>query len=198
LFISKRQALLEGITDYWIFKSLDHAAQATGREAIDPSIILTPSAGASKMMPLASMLLGHEVDVVAVLDGDEPGRREGKKLVDKLLGDASRTIFAGDYSPEGNPTGETEDLFPQDYYLAAVRKVHGKIDLRFNAEEKQIPNIIDRLTTLFERKGHADLEKWKIDQALADMISAAPQAVPTQALDAAANIFHKINSLIGP
>jgi hypothetical protein len=30
------------------------------------------------MMPLASMLIGHEVNVAAVLDGDEPGRREGK------------------------------------------------------------------------------------------------------------------------
>jgi ABC-type cobalamin/Fe3+-siderophores transport system ATPase subunit len=198
LFISKRQVLLEGITDYWIFKSLDYAARATGREALHPSIILTPSGGASRMMPLASMLLGHEVDVVAVLDGDEPGRREGKKLVDKLLGDSSRTIFAGDYSPAGNTTGETEDLFPEDYYLAAVKQAHGSIDLRFNAAEKQIPNIIDRLTALFERKGHGDLEKWKIARALADSIDADPGAVPPETLDAAAQIFEKINELIGP
>jgi predicted ATPase len=198
LFISKRQALLEGITDYWIFKSLDYAARATGREALHPSIILTPSGGASRMMPLASMLLGHEVDVVAVLDGDEPGRREGKKLVDRLLGDSTRTIFGGDFTPTGNTTGETEDLFPEDYYLAAVKKAHGKVDLRFNAEEKQIPNIVDRLTALFERKGHGDLEKWKIARALADTIDADPQAVPAQTLDAAAQIFQKINELIGP
>jgi len=198
LFISRRQALLEGITDYWIFKSLDYAARAIGREALHPSIILTPSGGASRMMPLASMLLGHEVDVVAVLDGDEPGRREGKKLVDKLLGDASRTIFTGDFSPAGNTTGETEDLFPEDYYLAAVKKAHGKIDLRFNAEEKQIPNIVDRLTALFERKGHGDLEKWKIARVLADTIDADHRAVPAQTLDAAAQIFQKINVLIGP
>jgi hypothetical protein len=150
------------------------------------------------MMPLASMLLGHEVDVVAVLDGDEPGRREGKKLVDKLLGDASRTIFAGDFSPAGNTTGETEDLFSDEYFLAAVKEAHGKIDLRFNAEERQIPNIIDRLTALFERKGHGELEKWKIARALADTIDADPQAFPAQTLDAAAQIFQKINALIGP
>jgi len=149
-------------------------------------------------MPLASMLLGHEVDVVAVLDGDEPGRREGKKLADNLLGDASMTIFAGDYSPDGNTTGETEDLFPEDYYLAAVRKAHGKIDLRFNAAEKQIPNIIARLTALFERKGHGDLEKWKTNRALADTIDADPAAVPAETLDAATQIFQKINALIGP
>jgi hypothetical protein len=150
------------------------------------------------MMPLASMLLGHEVDVVAVLDGDEPGRREGKKLVDKLLGDPSRTIFVGDLNPAGNSTGETEDLFPEDYYPAAVRKAHGKMDLRFNAEEKQIPNIIDRLTALFERKGRGDLEKWKIAQALVDTMDADRGAVPAETLDVAAQIFQKINTLIGP
>jgi hypothetical protein len=32
--------------------------------------------------------------------------------------------------------------------LAAVRKAYGEIDLSFNAEEKQIPDIIDRLTAL--------------------------------------------------
>jgi hypothetical protein len=198
LFISKRQTLLEGITDYWIFKSLDYAAQATGRQGLLPSVILTPSGGASRMMPLASMLIGHEVNVVAVLDGDEPGRREGKKLADKLLGDASRAIFVGDFIPSGNSSGETEDLFPEDYYLAAVRIAYGKIDLRFNAEEKHIPCIVDRLTALFERKGHGDLEKWKVDRALADIIDADPHAVPAQTLDAIALIFQKINELIGP
>lgn len=198
LFISRRQVLLEGITDYWIFKSLDYAARVTGREALHPSIILTPSGGASRMMPLASMLLGHEVDVVAVLDGDEPGRREGRKLVDKLLGDPSRTIFTGDFTLDSNTTGETEDLFPADYYLGAVKKAHGSIDLRFNADDKKIPNIIDRLTALFERKGHGDIEKWKIARVLADIIDADPHAVPAETLDAAAQIFQKINALIGP
>jgi predicted ATP-dependent endonuclease of OLD family len=198
LFISKRQAIVEGITDYWIFKSLDYAVSVTGRQALDPSIIFTPSGGASRMMPLASMLLGHEVDVVAVLDGDEPGRRDGKKLADKLLGDANRTIFAGDFSPAGNPAGETEDLFPEAYYLAAVKKVHGNIDLRFNAAEKPIPNIVDRVTAVFARKGHGTFDKLQTARVLADIIAADPQAVPAQTLDAATQIFQKINLLIGP
>ena len=45
MFLSKRQVLIEGITDYWIFKAVDHALQATGRSGLDPSIILTPGGG---------------------------------------------------------------------------------------------------------------------------------------------------------
>jgi hypothetical protein len=197
LFISKRQAAVEGMTDYWIFKALDHAVRITGRYGLHPSVIITPSGGASRMVPLASMLIGHHVDLVAVLDGDEPGRREGKRLVERLLGDENRTVFAGDYTPDGNTTGETEDLFPDDYYLAAVKQAYGSIDLRFNADEKQIPNIIDRLTAVFERKGHGDLEKWKVARALADRIEADPQGVPPDTLDAASRIFQKVNALLG-
>jgi hypothetical protein len=197
LFISKRQAAVEGITDYWIFKALDHAVRVTGRAGLDPSIIITPSGGASKMVPLASMLIGHQVDLVAVLDGDEPGRREGKKLVERLLGDENRTVFAGDHTPDGNTTGETEDLFPDDYYLAAVKQAYGSIDLRFNADEKEMPNIIDRLTAVFDRKGHGTFEKWKVARALADQIETEPQAVPADTLDAASLIFQKITGLFG-
>ncbi len=197
LFISKRQVAVEGITDYWIFKALDHAARSTGRDGLHPSVIITPSGGASRMTPLASMLVGHQVDLVAVLDGDEPGQREGRKLVERLLGDENRTVFAGDYTPDGNTTGETEDLFPDSYYLAAVKQAYGSMDLRFNADEKQIPNIIDRLAAVFERKGHGDFEKWKVARALADQIEADPKGVPPETLDAASRIFQKVNALLG-
>lgn len=197
LFISKRQVLVEGMTDYWIFKALDHAVRATGRVGLDPSLIITPSGGASRMLPLASMLTGHHIDLAAVLDGDETGRREGKKLVQRLLNDDNRTVFVGDHTPDANPTGEVEDLFPDDFYLDAVRTAYGKIDLRLNAGEKQIPNIVDRLTALFERKGHGTFEKWKVARALADRVEADPQAAGTDVLDAVSLIFQKVNTLLG-
>jgi hypothetical protein len=46
--------------------------------------------------------------------------------------------------------------------------------------------------------GHGDLEKWKVDRALADTIDTDPHAAPAQTLDAIALIFEKINELIGP
>jgi hypothetical protein len=93
--------------------------------------------------------------------------------------------------------GRTEDLFPDPYYLAAVEQAYGSIDLRFNAEEKQIPNIIDRLAAVFEGKGHGDFEKWKVARALADRIEADPRRVPPETLDAASRVFQKVNALLG-
>lgn len=41
------------MTDYWMLKALDHAASATGRIGLHPLIII-PSGGASRMVPLAA------------------------------------------------------------------------------------------------------------------------------------------------
>src|SRR5439155_24329953 len=45
LFVSKRQVIVEGISDLWILKSLDHAMEATGRTRLRRDIVIVPSAG---------------------------------------------------------------------------------------------------------------------------------------------------------
>ena len=194
LFISRHQVLVEGITDFWIIKALDAALLATGRTSLRPEIILTPGGGAGRMVPLASMLVGHEVQVAALLDGDESGRKEGRKL-ERILGYENRTIFVGDHTPDQNPTGEIEDLFTDDYFMAAVKDAYGSGDYRFNAEEKTIPNVIDRATALFARKGLGEFEKWKVARVLADKIMATPQDVPAETLDAMEAIAKELNTI---
>ena len=54
----------------------------------------------------------------------------------------------------------------------AVKEAYAGKDLRFNVEEKAIPNIVDRLVALFERKGRGVFEKWKVARILADGIMA--------------------------
>ena len=194
LFISRYQVLVEGITDMWLLKALDAALSATGRTGLRDGIIITPGGGAGRVLPLASMLVGHEVQAAALLDGDEPGRKEGRK-VERILGYDNRVLFVGDFTSDGNKTGEIEDLFPDDYFMAAVKGAYPGKDLRFNADEKAIPNIVDRLETLFERKGHGAFEKWKVARLLADAIMADPAKVPSETLDAVEEIAVALSAI---
>ena len=194
LFISRHQVLVEGITDFSLVKALDAALRANSRTGLDPDIILTPAGGAGRMVPLASMLVGHEVQVVALLDGDESGRREARKL-ERILGLENRVIFVGDHTHDGNTTGEIEDLFPDDYYLKVAKTTYGSKDLRFNADEKAIPNIVDRLEALFTRRGYGEFEKWRVDQALTEQIMADLSSVPLETLDSAAAIVEQLNEI---
>jgi hypothetical protein len=196
LFISRHQVLVEGITDFWIIKALDAALIANGRTGLKDGIIITPGGGAGRVVPLASMLVGHEVQVAALLDGDESGRKEGRKL-ERILGYDNRVLFVGDHAPDSNPAGEIEDLFPDDYFMAAVKSAYGSKDYRFNAEEKAVPNIIDRVTALFERKRFGDFEKWKVARVLADTMMADPTNVPAATLDAFEAIAIELNTISG-
>lgn len=139
------------------------------------------------------MLVGHDVDVVAILDGDEPGRKEGKRLVQKLLsGDDRRCLFVGDYTTSKD--GELEDLFPEDFYLKAVKTAYPSVELKLSTQEKGLSGTINKVDALFARKG-ISFEKWKAAAVLRDDTLAAPSSVPPETLDAAEQIFITVNAL---
>lgn len=132
LFLSKRQVIVEGITDLWLLKAFDQALAKKGRIGLRSDIIIVPSAGVRNLLPLASMLVGHNIEAVAILDGDEPARREGKKLNDKLF---VRSLFIGDFA--NSEDAELEDIFTETEYIAAVSAAYPKIEIKFDSSEKR-------------------------------------------------------------
>jgi len=82
LFYSKRQLVVEGLTDYWILKGMAANLEGRGMKHLRTDAIITPAGGTKRMMPLASMLIGNEIKLVTLLDGDNPGIRKGKELTE--------------------------------------------------------------------------------------------------------------------
>ncbi len=192
LFIGKRQLIVEGITDYWILKALDQALKQKEMEGLRPDVVIVPSAGVSKLLPLASMLIGHDVHVVALLDGDEPGRKEGKKLTENLLvGEKGRCLFIGDFV--GNSQAELEDIFPEEVYLTAVEEAYGLQNLSLDKEEENISGVVNKVKALFERKGYGSFDKWRPAEKLRDWLFTQPDRIPGQVYDTAVKIFEAVN-----
>lgn len=194
LFFGKRQVIVEGLTDLWLLRSLSQALAAKGAPALRDDIILVPAAGLSKLLPLASMLVGHDVEVAALLDGDEPARKEGQKLVEKLLaGNDRRCLFIGDFIDRKD--AEVEDIFTEDEYLSAVKQSYPTVDLRFNNEEKALPAIVDRVQALFDRRKVGRFEKWRPAAVLRDRLIGSTVSVSAEALESASKICAAINAL---
>ena len=157
-------------------------------------ITLIPAAGVSKLLPLASMLVGHDVEIGALLDGDEPARREGRKLVEKLLsGKGRRCLFIGDFV-DGFTNAELEDVFPDDYYLSAVQVAYPNVNTAFNKEETELSGIVNKLTTFFDRKGLGKFEKWRVAAVLRDWILEKPNDVPVDVYATMSKIFEAANA----
>lgn len=194
LFISGQQVIVEGLTDLWLLRALDQVLSRKGKATLRPDVVIVPCAGLSKLLPLASMLVGHEVQVAALLDGDEPGRREGKKLVEKLLaGDDRKCLFVGDFVAKSD--AEIEDIFPDSEYLSAVREAYPSATLNFNAAEKALPSVVKKVKALFERKEYGRFEKWKPAAVLRDRILASPDDVADATIDTIEKITDSLNGL---
>lgn len=195
LFISKRQLIVEGITDYWLIKTIDEVLDSRSYVSLREDVILVPAAGVTRLLPLASMLIGHDVEIGALLDGDEPARREGKKLIDKLLsGNDRRCLFIGDFI-DGKTNAEIEDVFPEETYLSAVKEAYPNIKLSFNKSEKETDSIVDKVTALFQRKNLGKFEKWKVTTILRDWILEKPDTIPTSVFETMSQVFEAANSL---
>jgi len=197
LFISKRQLLVEGITDYWLIKTIAEVLPSRNLPTLRADITLVPSAGVTKLLPLASMLIGHDVEIGALLDGDEPARREGKKLVEKLLaGEDRRCLFIGDFV-DGLADAEVEDVFSEECYLSAVKEAYPDIKLTFNKEEKEQSGIVKKLTAFFNRKGIGRFEKWRVAAVLRDWMLEKPDSIPEDAYSTMSKIFEAVNAAFG-
>jgi hypothetical protein len=195
LFVSKRQLLVEGITDYWLIKTIAEVLHSRNLPTLRPEITLIPAAGVTKLLPLASMLVGHEVEIGALLDGDEPARREGKKLVEKLLaGEDRRCFFIGDFL-DGFAKAEIEDVFPEEFYLLAVQVAYPEIKPSFSKEEKQLSGIVKKLESFFKRNEQGNFEKWRVAAVLRDQIMEEPDAVPLTVYKIMSRIFEAANSV---
>jgi hypothetical protein len=189
LFYAKRQLVVEGITDYWLLKAMSHRLKEKGMEALRTDVVIVPAGGVNHLMPLAAMLNAHEVELRVLLDGDEPGRRKGKEVKDKLL---VESFFVSDYCTDGGL--EIEDLFPEGLYLKAVEEAYPGPTFAFEASDRALPSVTKRVSAAFIRTGRGEFEKWRAAKLLAAWIQDSPDAAPPATLEAFSRLFADINA----
>ncbi len=100
-----KNVLLEGISDYYYLQALNEYIKKS--ETDDKNLI--PSVGAPKIPQLASLLIGWDLEFVAVLDHDSEGKRIAEELKKKLNIKDEKVIFVSDVDG-----CSIEDLFKHD------------------------------------------------------------------------------------
>ena len=187
LFYSKRQLVVEGITDYYILKAMNGLLSDSKHEALREDAIIVPSGGVSKLMPLAAILKGQDVEIRVLLDSDEPGIQKGKEIKERLL---IESFFVSSYS-DGKGT-DIEDLFPQDLYVDAVKKSYNLSELVLD-EDHSSRSIISKVEKALQKRGVNKLEKWKPALILTDWIRTAPEKFPDNTIKSFESLFKDIN-----
>lgn len=165
-----------------------------GREGLREDIIIIPAGGVNKMLPLASMLKGHGIEIAILLDGDEPGRRKGKEIQKSLLSDNNqRCVFLGDYIT--NKSGTIEDIFPRELYLKAVTEAYNLKEFNLTEEEDKLESISKSVELAFKRLGYGEFHKWRPARIILDWIGLESNKISEDNLSTFENIFHDVNRL---
>jgi hypothetical protein len=196
LFLSRKQVLVEGLTDYMLLGVINEHLRCQDRPALDDDVVLIPMGGTTNLAPLASMLVGHNVDVAILLDSDKAGDRAIEKLRN-VIGDIdARCVRIADAVGDQD-TEEMEQLFPEDYYLSSVARAYPDVKLQFSSKEKKITNVVDRVKAFFDRKGLGRFEKWRpIEQVVRD-IGQGADGVPSELFDSASKVLTACNAALG-
>ena len=189
LFYAGHQLIVEGITDYWLLRAVNDVLALKQMTALSKDVAIVPAGGVRNLMPLAALLLGNNVKVRILLDGDEPGLKKGKEMESKLL---LECFFVSNYVRK--EAAEMEDLFPEDLYLSAVRQAYPKVNLKFTPEETQIQAIAERIDTAFKRMSAGDFEKWCPARVLTEWIRDKPDTLEPETLGRFENIFKDVNA----
>ena len=196
LFIGKRSLIVEGITDYWIIKTLSECLQALkAGTVLAENIVLIPAGGTTQLMPLASIMIGAsgvgDRRLIVLLDSDDDGSNAAEKMA-KTFGKESPVIMLG--RAVGLSEGTIEDLVPRDDYVDAVK--NAGYDFELNSPEREMATNVKAVRRAFERLG---LGKFALDEKVAAALKligkwgADPVSVPKITRDRTSALFKAIN-----
>lgn len=194
LFYSKFQLVVEGLTDYIILKSMNELLSQQKMTILHPDIIISPAGGTKNLMPLASMLVGNDIKIAVLLDGDQPGLQKEKSLKEKLL---VNSLIVDNFT--GKEKSEIEDFFDESVYVDAVKSTYTNHEIEFTEDEQKINPIVDRVEVMFKRKNYDKLEKWKVSNVLIDWIAknSSEHKISKDTCEKFAKLFKQVNKILG-
>lgn len=118
LYVSKKNLLVEGVSDLIYLQVVSSLLEESGRSPIDSDITIVPVGGMEKVASFVSLLRGSKLSVVCLLDSTIG--QSGKVKLDRLISDKiikSQRVLNYKDMIEGAAEADVEDLFEDVDYL---------------------------------------------------------------------------------
>ncbi len=127
LFVSKKNLLVEGVSDLIILTALSGILESDGREGIREDITIVPTGGLEKVATFISLLRGSKLEIACLLDSytDAKGKAKmDKMIVDKIIHGSKVRFF--DEFLNSHTKADLEDLFVKTDYLKLFNSAHSE------------------------------------------------------------------------
>lgn len=120
LFIGNQNVLVEGVSDFIYLSSISQHLRSKGRSSIANETRLLPAGGATNI-PTFIALVGTQLDIVVLLDGNSP-RQKIEKTIERGRLDKSRIIDISEFTDVKE--ADIEDLFSPEEYLKLYNQTY--------------------------------------------------------------------------
>ena len=119
LFVSKNNLLVEGPADLIYLTVFSSILESEKREGLKDSITIVPVGGLDKVTTFISLLRGSKLNVACLLDTfvDQKGKQKVADLVFHKIIKEKNIRFFNEFTGNGKPTADIEDLFGKEEYL---------------------------------------------------------------------------------
>jgi predicted ATP-dependent endonuclease of OLD family len=139
--VAPHNLVVEGVDVYMILTALSSLFERSSMPGLPDDVQIIAAEGASKVVYIATFMIGQGLEVVTLFDSDDEGRIEEARLREKWLtrykNAKSNTVFFGEaVGLEADKDFAIEDLFTEHYYLKMVKESH-----RDKMREYDVANI---------------------------------------------------------
>lgn len=140
LFVSKKNLLVEGVSDLIILTSISGILEAEGRISLREDITIVPTGGLDKVATFISLLRGSKLELVCLLDSfiDSKGKAKLDNVISEKIIHRNKIRFFDEFL-DGYSRADLEDLFVKSDYLKLFNSAFKEYN---DIEEKDLnPNI---------------------------------------------------------
>ena len=164
LFISKHNLVVEGVTDLWFLNAFSNLFKNAGKNGLDLELVIIPAGSASRIPYFSTILHGHNLNVLALLDSDKAGEDAYKQLVHNKILHKSMVMKIGPIIKRD--TCSIEDLFDEAYYIQKVTEVYsneleGK-SISLDSETAEKKSLITRVEDYFNKNKLGNFNKTRV------------------------------------
>lgn len=181
LFIGQSNLVVEGVTDFWILSAVNNLLSESSNKSLPKELIITPAAGAQRVVYMCALLASQNLDVLILLDDEKAGRDAKHELItNKLIRENNVTLVSEAFPKNTVKEADIEDMIDLQVYETLAREAF-KDELKGKtlSLNPKIPRIVKRFEEAF---ADIDLEfnKTRVARLFMNRIGAKPDDVLTE------------------
>ena len=203
--VADRNLVVEGVDDYWVLTELSNLLQRDGKEGRPRDVLITPGGSASTAVHIATIMIGQNLDVVALFDSDDEGRRAQEKLDHNWLTQyketQTKTLLLGEAVGACGDFA-LEDLFPKNFITDIVKKVYSRQLAAASVDEITLRGediLWKKIKRFMEDHGIEGINKGPIAKELRNKLSDMKDVseLPEGTEEKAIKLFQEIRNAFG-